>query len=164
MFSFVCATCGERHDGAPSLAFRAPEYYLDVPESERPARTFLDDDFCVVDNEHFFIRTCLEIPIHGLEETFLWGVWASLSEMNFHRYKKTFDSPEQQGKYFGWFCSRLPCYPSTQGIKTWVHVQPGGARPLLELEESCHPLCVDFAQGISVDRAKELYEASLHAV
>ncbi len=161
-FDFVCATCGEAHEGSASLSFRAPDLYFSVPEVERLERTQLDDDFCTVDGEHFFIRTCLEIPIHDLEEPFLWGVWSSLSQANFERYRASFDAPDQDGKYFSWLSSRLPWYPDTRSLKTWVHVLPGGARPLVELERTDHPLSVDFFHGISIQRAREIYEAALH--
>jgi hypothetical protein len=45
-----------------------------------------------------FVRACLEIPIHGVSEPFLWGVWVSLSQKNFDRYVTTYDHPDRSGK------------------------------------------------------------------
>lgn len=32
-----------------------------------------------MDNEHYFIRGCIEIPVIGTEQKFIWGAWVSLS-------------------------------------------------------------------------------------
>lgn len=34
----------------------------------------LDDDFCIMDNEHFFIRRCIKIPIIGIDEYLIWEI------------------------------------------------------------------------------------------
>jgi len=38
----------------------------------------LGGEQCIINangKEHFFIRACLEIPIHGSDLPFVWGVW-----------------------------------------------------------------------------------------
>jgi hypothetical protein len=70
MFRFKCATCDKWHEGQPSVAFAEPDYVLDVPERERKARVRTSDDLCSVDDEFFFARVCLEIPIIDAGEPF----------------------------------------------------------------------------------------------
>ncbi len=161
-FKFTCAICGDLHEGSPSFGYDSPHYYGGVPEAERAARTTLTDDLCSIDDEDFFVRAILEIPIHGVEEPFLWGVWASLSETNFHCYADTFESAVQECSYFGWFSNRLPYYPDTLSLKTQVHLQSERDRPKIELEPTDHPLAVDFRDGISWDRAVEIAEVAMH--
>ena len=38
-------------------------------------RCELSSDVCVVDGKYFFVRGCIEIPVHGADEPFVWGVW-----------------------------------------------------------------------------------------
>ena len=52
---------------------------------------FLTSDTCVIDDEHLFVRGCLEIPVHGSDDPFVWGVWVSLSEPNFFRFQELLD-------------------------------------------------------------------------
>jgi hypothetical protein len=43
----------------------------------------LSQDVCIIkDTDHldYFVRVCLEIPISGVDQPFLWGVWISVSE------------------------------------------------------------------------------------
>ena len=67
----------------PAFGTDAPLYYYGIPSEERGRRCVLTSDTCVVDDEHFFVRGCLELPVHGFDEPFEWGVWVSLSKVNF---------------------------------------------------------------------------------
>jgi hypothetical protein len=61
---FVCRTCGQSHDGVPlSFAADFPDMYANMSESDRGARALISSDQCIVDEELFFIRGCLEIPL-----------------------------------------------------------------------------------------------------
>lgn len=164
IFAFKCSQCGKVHEGSPSYSFNAPAPFNEQTEEVR-ARGFLNSDLCTYEDEdgpHHFIRVCLEVPIHGVSEPFLWGVWVSLSKESFDHYVATFDDPEPHATYFGWFCNYLPYYENTYALKTTVRPQSSGQRPLIELEEGDHPLMVDFHQGISVAKAQAIAEALLH--
>ena len=86
MLRFQCKSCGQWREGMPNFSANAPLFYYGIPEDEREARCQLGTDTCIVDGEHFFVRGCLEIPVHGGPEPFVWGVWVSLSEVNFDRF------------------------------------------------------------------------------
>jgi hypothetical protein len=164
IFSFKCASCDDIHEGSPSFAFTAPDPWLSQPPAVRDAG-HLGTDLCRyedADGPHFFIRVLLEVPIHGIADPFLWGVWVSLSETNYARYVDTYDAPDVDDRYFGWFCNALPWYPDSLNLKTEVHPRTGKQRPFIVLEESVHPLSVDYHEGISVQRAQDIAEALMH--
>lgn len=164
IFSFQCTTCGQVHEGSPSFAFDAPAPYLEQSEEVREAGS-LSSDLCTYEDEdgmHYFIRVCLEVPIHGVSEPFLWGVWVSLSETSFERYVETYDAPDINDCYFGWLCNYLPYYPNTYAMETQVHPRNGNTRPYIELDDSDHLLAVHFRQGISIERAQEIAEKIAH--
>ena len=120
---------------------------------------------CSIDDNDFFIRGCLDIPVIGSADTFSWGVWCSVSRVNFATYREVFDEPLQShvGPFFGWFSVRLPGYPDTLNLKVMAHLRDQRMRPAFELEESGHPLSIECRQGISAERLQEIYEANLHA-
>ncbi len=164
IFSFRCSSCSKIHEGSPSFAFRAPDPYLEQTDEVRDAGK-LSNDLCWyedADGKHFFIRVCLEVPIHGVGEPFLWGVWVSLSEHSFDHYVETYDAPDLTKSYFGWFCNGLPYYENTYALKVLVHPRSGQVRPFIELEKSSHPLAIDFHQGISIQKAQEIAESIMH--
>jgi hypothetical protein len=164
IFSFKCAQCGEIHEGSPSFSFSAPAPFLEQ-SAEIQTAAQLGEDTCRYEDEdghHYFIRACLEIPIHSVAEPFLWGIWVSLSQQSFQHYLDTYDQPDVLHHYFGWFCNYLPYYPNTYALKTKVHPQAGNTRPIIELEKTDHLLSIDFHQGISCRKAQEIAEFVMH--
>ena len=85
IFSFTCSCCGEIHEGSPSFGFKAPDPWLGLSDDVKE-RGQIDDDLCKYKDEdgfHYFARVIIEVPIHGVTEPFMWGVWVSLSEESF---------------------------------------------------------------------------------
>ena len=113
--TFTCSCCGEVHEGLADLVFDAPHYYHTVPLEQRNERCLLTTDLCSIDNEDFFIRGCLDIPIIGRPERFSWGAWCSVSRANFDKYREVLE------------------------LKVMAHLRDERTRPWFELEESEHP-------------------------
>ena len=163
-FGFQCVSCGRYHVGMPSFGWDYPVQYLVVPERERRRRVRLGSDTCVIDDQWFFVRGCLEVPVMGYEEPFSWGVWCSLSRDNFGRYETVLDQVDRGlgESFFGWLCSAVPGYPDTQQLKTMVRVRPWPTRPLVELEPTDHPLAVEQRAGITAARVREIAQRLTH--
>jgi hypothetical protein len=168
VLEFQCTKCDQWHKGAPSFGFQSPHHYGVLSDHSKASYASLDSDFCIInhpdsDGPQFFIRCILEVPIHGLDEPFLWGAWSSLSEKSFRDYEQRFKTNDVEDiSYFGYFCNILPFYPDTLHLKCRVIPQAENNRPLLELEPTDHPLVKDFTSGIAVDRAIDIFEACQH--
>lgn len=163
-FKFKCATCGKIHRGMPSFGSDRPLSFYEVPEDECQARCDCGTDDCVIDEKWFFVRGCIEIPVHGTNEPFVWGVWVSLSEESFKKWLACFDKEIRSdvGPFFGWLNAWLKPYPDTTNLKTKVHLRDNGIRPYIELEPTNHPLAVEQHEGISKERVAELYSVMMH--
>lgn len=123
---------------------------------------------CIIEADrqrHFFVRACLEVPIRGTGRVFTWGVWVSLSEKSFLEMAEHWEDPSRigLGPYFGWLCTTIPEYPDTVFLKSKVHQRDVGLRPVVELEETVHPLSVDQRDGIDPARTHEINSRVLHA-
>lgn len=141
----------------------APAYW--TPEMADASDSVLSSDQCVIEGEHFFVHSLIEIPIIDTAETFTWGVWVSLSRDSFARMSQLWETPgrESEPPYFGWLSSDLPTYePTTLNLKTNLHTRPVGLRPAVELEPTGHPLAVEQRTGITRARVQELAELLLH--
>lgn len=145
-----------------------PDPYATLSETQREAMGQINSDFCIITHDEgtdYFIRTILEIPIHGVEMPFTWGVWVSLSEKSYDRYTETYKSPVEGDVFFGWLCNSLPAYPYQAARAADVVVQLDGQRPKLILhvgDGEDDPLVMDQVRGISVARAQEIAERVLH--
>ena len=144
------------------MAFDSPHYYIVIPEDERDNSTWVSHDLCVVEGRDRFIRCTLEIPIHGSEEGFLWGVWLSVSEANFEDYRENFENESHQVRYVGWISNILPCYPNTLQIVGAANLQSNGQRPKIELKPTDHSLYADYLNGIPWERAIDIAQVVMH--
>jgi len=165
IFSYKCASCSEIHEGSPSFGFASPWQYQMLSEDQRLNIAKLSEDVCIIkdtDQVDFFVRVCLEVPISGVDEPFIWGVWISISESNFIRYCETWNNPDETDRYFGWLCSKLSLYPDTIGLRTLAHPRSKGQRPIITLEPTEHPLSVDVRNGLTIRRAQEMAEQLMH--
>ena len=168
IFAFKCSCCGEIHEGSPSIGYRMPDQYACLSEEQRASMAKLSSDICTIAHDEgtdYFIRGVLEVPIHGIEEPFLWGVWVSLSEKSFNRYVETYDNPVEGDGFFGWVCNAIPAYPFGNSRPADVAVQLGGQRPKVILHrdsQEVDPLVIDQTHGISITRAQEIAERVFH--
>jgi hypothetical protein len=163
-FEFKCAECNEIHRGVPTFGADRPLSYFAVPEHERRRRLLLGSDDCIIDATYFFVRGCVEIPIHGSREPFVWGVWVSLSRESHAEWCRWFNESKRShvGPFTGWLDTWLKVYPNTMNLQTRIHLRDDGIRPYVELEPTTHPLAVEQRQGISVKRLGEIYARMTH--
>lgn len=162
---WTCSNCGKTHTGlVEGYGFEAPWTYYTVSSEERERRCSLSEDYCVIDDRDYFVRGCLEIPIIGEQEPFIWGVWASLSRENFHRERRLAQDPKrvEEPPYFGWLTTRIRIYPDTSSLKTHVHSRQVGMRPFIELQPTDHPLAIEQRTGITLERVREIGELMEH--
>ena len=172
-----CDSCEEWHTG-PSLDFGydAPIYWEtdqgnsagtgSLSLNELP-EWFLNEDFCIVDEQHFFVRGVIHLPIIGTAETFCWGVWGSLSKENFEKLVRTWEEPEpvELPPMFSWLSNQIEEYEEdTLNLKMYAHVGDPGDRPWFELEPTEHPLSQEFHHGITPERLKEIMVKQLREV
>lgn len=171
-----CHTCEQWHSG-PCLDFGydAPDYWREeYAESSRQARlvsdwsrkrhkSFLNEDYCAIEDGDFFVRGLILLPIIGTAQCLCWGVWGSVSRQNFESLAENDAKPggAKLAPMFSWLSSRIPEYPDTINLKMYAHIQPPGKRPHFELEPTDHPLSHEFHHGIAPQRVKEIMKAQL---
>jgi len=163
--TWTCSKCGQVHSQVPqSCCFKAPWPWYTTPEAERQRACKLTEDSCVLFDEDFLIRGCLEIHIHGRSDPFIWDVWVSLSREHFDRGRALVRDPKriEEPTYFGWLCSRIQIYPDTLLLRTQVRTRQVGTRPHIELQPTHHPLAVEPRTGITEARVREITELAQH--
>lgn len=174
-----CSNCDEWHTG-PCLdfGFSRPYYWKNEYEKKsrwtnliprklkKPSPTFLDQDFCSINGEDFFVRGLIHLPIVGTAESFRWGVWGSLSRANFEKLLEMDDDPErvELQPMFSWLSSQISDYPDTLNLKMYAHIQEPGRRPHFRLERADHPLSLEYHHGITPERVKEIMLRGLPAL
>src|SRR5688500_18166422 len=157
--SWRCTSCDEEHEGLFHLSLAAPLAWPHPPEYEpnhalRFDGDFLSEDFCVLGGEHFFVRGVFDIPVHGLEETFGWGIWSTLSRTNFDTYVEGFDDGAYPdfGPWPGYFSNALEGFGDTFNAPCWVTPPRDRQRPRIALADEDHPMQVTQREGIGAEQ------------
>lgn len=148
-----------------SFAADSPDMYADMNRDERDARCVRGSDQYIIDQNFFFVRGCLEIPIVDSDEVFLWGLWASVREEVFEDISGCWDlagREKSRGPFKGRIANSLSVYPPTLNLKIQIVIQPVGERPLFIVEENDHQLSLEQRLGIDRERALALAALLLH--
>ncbi len=140
------------------FGYSSPFYWSDKNNEADQSKTFLNEDYCAIEDHDFFVRGVIHLPIIGAAETFRWGVWGSLSRKNFEQLLKMNDDPKrvELPRMFSWLSTKLPEYTDTLNLKMYAHMQEPPLRPHFELERAEHPLAQEYRNGIAPMRVKEI--------
>ena len=150
-----------------SYAFAAPDNWFALSEADRAttSRAKLDANLCVIDRNEYYVRGCLEIPVSDAPETFVWGIWASVSEESFRYILDHWTSvigPDEPPR-FGWLCNWIRGYPEPREIKCHVYLRSDNQRPRIVLEPTEYPLAIEQHQGITFERVKQIVATRGHS-
>lgn len=162
---FACTICGKHHDVLPlSYSIKAPKAALEIPGDQLEQRVLLTPDQCVVDGKAFYLRGRIPVPVVGLDEPFIWGVWAEVSPKDFIRTIELWkvEGRETQQPFPGWLDTDMPIFGNTLNLEVDVWTQPVGRRPHFLLIDEEHPLAIEQKNGISMQRAEQIAEQMLH--
>jgi hypothetical protein len=161
---FVCSICGEQHDERLlDIRLGLPDSIHRLDPDDRESRTWLTDDFAVLDNEHFFVRGLLELPIPELANHFGYGTWVEVPMRAFSDLMKRWHEPEQFEPVTGYLANELEPYRGTVGLEARLRAISADRLPAVELAEAPHELVHDQQHGISAGRSDELAAVVKHA-
>jgi hypothetical protein len=157
--TWTCSCCDRQYDKLPmAYALDEPDLWRSLDEEDRPHRGVIGTDTCVIDDEHYFIRGRIVIPVIDCKEPFIWGSWASVSKQSFVRFGQLWDVAirEDEPPMPGRFGSDIPIYPATADLPCRIVMKNTRRRPSFEIEAPDHPLAIEQRNGITLDRVKEI--------
>jgi hypothetical protein len=160
---FTCHCCGRVTDELPELAAILPDFVAGLEPAAQQRSVTRFGDFLRFDDgeeQHFFVRGLVELPIAGTDETWAYGAWTTLSAKSFDAARPLSEADEAGGPFFGWFANRLAGWEDTLHLKARVHLRPG-IRARIELEPTDHPLALAQREGVSSKRIVELLGPAL---
>lgn len=162
-FAYKCGACDAVHRGLPDWGAPAPDVYFEVPEKERDQRFELTTDICISDDEHYFVRGVLDLPILQHRARFSFGVWVSLGAESFERVLREWDDPARvlREPDAGWLATHFPgrlfCGKRSR-LRVHVYQREPGQRPLVSLQPTDHPLARVQHNGFTIADARRLAE------
>jgi len=162
---FDCSVCGDHHATLPlSFSVKAPRAASLVPADELEQRVVITPDQCVIDGSAFYLRGRIPVPILGLDEPFIWGVWAEVGPKDFLHTMEMWNVEARQAEppYRGWLDSEISIYGDTINLEVDVWTQRVGRRPHFLISDPDHPLALEQQNGITMARVIQIAEQLLH--
>jgi hypothetical protein len=165
--NWICATCGENHKDVPlSFAADCPDNYANMSADERERRAMAGSDQCVIDENQFYIRGCLEIPLLESDGVFLWGLWASVWEDDYSEIDDCWEVEGREnthGPFKGRLGNSIKQYsPDTINLNLSIKLRPVGERTLFIIDDPDHPLGIAQRNGITDQQVHDLVSLLIH--
>jgi hypothetical protein len=138
------------------VGYQRPDHW--TKDLDEDKNSFLNEDYCNIKDQDFFIRGIIPIPILGSDQYFMYGVWGSLSKDSFDKMLNADEDPKRDelSPMFSYLCNSVDGYPDTQLLKMDALVQEVGKRPHFRLHHADHPFVQEFENGIQPERVKEI--------
>jgi len=166
-----CATCGGLHD-LLSLepSFQRPDAYVAIPPSQRPRLTFGSKDACGIRSpngreRHYYLRVLVPFKVFELESPVSWGVWAEVSEKDYHRAAELWNDPKQSQEpaFPGRLANALPGYENSLDITGFISLIDPTTIPKMRLASpEDHPFVVEQRTGVSSARLADWLAPMFH--
>jgi hypothetical protein len=154
----ICAQCGKEHPlSEMELTFRRPDVVANLDQPERESRVRENRNFCVLDEERFFVRVLLPLPVHGREDEYNIGLWAEVDRRSFDRVYELWEEPDRASEpaMSAKLANEVPLSEGSLGMSADLQMMGGDSRPCLHLRPSQNPLFSDQQSGVSAHRIHE---------
>jgi hypothetical protein len=150
----------EKHEGFPTLAYAMPDAIFALTAAEREARAVTSSDLCILDDERFFIRCVMSVPVLGCDDKLDYGPWVEVAARDFSRYAVHFSSSGHPAwtTAFGRIANALPACPETTlDLACDIHRSADPAqRPYVVIVDHRHRIAEAQANGMSLPHAMEI--------
>lgn len=132
------------------VGFRLPDVVYALAKSERMKRALYDRLLCVLDDERYFLRGIVFIPVCGPRRQFGWGLWAEVSQAHFERHRlMCLDGAPHEPAVSGVLANEIPGYGRLRHQKVRVVFTGANLRPLFVLLPSDTRLYRQQRDGVS---------------
>ena len=145
------------------ISYKNPADYFKIPPNERAKRVQITEDVCVIDNNEFYIRGVLPLPIIDSNDDFRWGVWARIEKQDFMIYLKYWDGniPEKLPALSGHLSGEIKDYPESDMLPVEIYLQSKNQRPIFKVLSAKTPLGIDQEKGITLEKVHSFVEPLL---
>ena len=154
---YRCPSCTDKHDGFPALSYALPDVIFALPVAERNARAVVSGDLCILNDDRFFIRCVMTVPVQNCQGVIEYGAWVEVGARDFSRYAVHFNGGGHPawGTAEGCLANSFPASPeSTLGVSCMIRAaQDPSQRPVVEILDHAHAIQGEQLNGVTLPRA-----------
>lgn len=154
----ICSKCGVEHPlEEMELTFRRPDAAARLSPDDRSRLVRENSELCIIEDERFFIRALLPLPVESREEAYCIGLWVEVKRSTFERVYDIWDAEEKVSEppFTVHIANEVPIAPGSLGHEAELRLCSPGTRPNVWLKPSAHQLYIEQVKGIDVHRVSE---------
>lgn len=148
-----CPCCNEDIDARQmDLAFGLPDVIFALTDEQREVRAKIHSDLCSIDDQRYFIRGVVYVPVTGLGSNFGWGVWAEVSKDTFFKYYSLYDKDgSEEPASAGVLANTPPGYDACEQALE-IRFGPSDKRPVFIPMQSDNEFYHEYAHGLPIEK------------
>jgi hypothetical protein len=145
---------------ALELTFRKPDDIAIMMDEEIEERCRYNDDIFICDDEYYFVRCILPLPVHDKGDNYCLGVWVQVSENSFTHIYDLWEVEDQtnENPIHGLLANDVPLTTGSKNAEVSVQLVGAQSRPVVTVVDHNCSLHQEQTCGITIHRANEYSE------
>lgn len=152
-----CSCCGKMIPISDlELSFERPDEIANLSSEEKDERCERSGDFYILDDERYFIRCVIPLPVHECENYYAIGAWAEVSQSNYQKIWQLWDDENQcnEDPFSGVLANNIPLTDNSHNCSIAIRLNLKTRPHIIIADETCS-LFQEQECGISIHRANE---------
>lgn len=139
------------------LTYRKPDAIASMSEEDIESQCIYTNDYYVCDDEYFYIRCILPLPVHDTGREYCIGVWAQVSPNSFNRIWELWDDVEQSNEppIPGLLANDVHLNTGVENSEIEVQLTGPTSRPIITVKDEGCSLYQEQQSGITIHRSSE---------
>jgi hypothetical protein len=139
------------------LTYRLPDDIASMDEEERDSTCKYTNDYVVCNDEYFYLRCVLPLPIHDTSREYCLGVWVQVSPNSFNKVWELWDDDAQVSEppFRGLLANNIHLNTGASNAEVMVQLTGPKTRPVVTVKDVACSLYKEQQCGITIHRSSE---------
>jgi len=139
------------------LSYKLPDAIASMSQEDIDEHCKYTNDYVICNDEYFYIRCTIPLPVHDLGKDYAIGAWAQVSENSFGRIWQLWDDPAQSNEVpiRGLLANNIHLNSNSENSEIEIQLTGPTTRPKITIKDPECSLYKEQQCGITIHRAAE---------
>ncbi|WCE28468.1 DUF2199 domain-containing protein [Vibrio sp. SCSIO 43137] len=139
------------------LSYKLPDAIASMSQEDIDEHCKYTNDYVICNDEYFYIRCTIPLPVHDLGKDYAIGAWAQVSENSFGRIWQLWDDPAQSNEapVRGLLANNIHLNSNSENSEIEIQLTGPTTRPMITIKDPECSLYKEQQSGITIHRAAE---------
>lgn len=154
----ICPCCNELVPAIyMELSYRLPDSIACMSEEDIESQCRYTNDYIVCDEEYFYVRCTIPLPVQESDRDYAIGAWAQVSSNSFNRICELWSDEDQSNEppIHGLLANDVHLNTNSENSEIEVQLTGASTRPIITIKDASCSLYNEQQSGITMYRASE---------